>query len=168
MAGYCKVKLWMSCNDHTDFDVAVQIRKIDSEGKLMEHLNYLCPVPIDQVPDVNVTKYLGPQGFLRASHAISIDKATEDTQEVFYRHDRREPVPKGKIVPLQITLWPTGMTFAPGEGIMLRVSGHEMGLPEVEHLRPTVPDDENIGRHNLFTGGRYDSVVILPIIPVME
>ncbi|KAL3440560.1 alpha/beta-hydrolase [Aspergillus insuetus] len=165
ICGYSKVKLWMSCNDHDDFDVAVQIRKIGADGNLMEQLNYPCPVSVNEVADVNVAKYLGPQGFLRASHAVSVDKSTEDSVRVEYRHDGREPVAPGKIVPLQITLWPMGMVFAPGEGIMLHISGHDMGLPEVESLRAASPEDQNVGRHNLFTGDEHDSFLLLPIIP---
>lgn len=72
--------------------MTVQIRKIDATGKPLEHLNYPCPVPVDQVPDVNVAKTLGSQGFLRASHAISRDESRTRSggQEVFYTHDRRE------------------------------------------------------------------------------
>lgn len=74
-------------------------------------------------------------------------------------------VPLGKIVPLDITLWPMGMVFVTGEGIMLRISGHDMNYPEVELVRLTEPDDENVGRHTLWTGGEYESHLELPIIP---
>uniref|UniRef100_A0A0D2YAJ3 Uncharacterized protein n=1 Tax=Fusarium oxysporum (strain Fo5176) TaxID=660025 RepID=A0A0D2YAJ3_FUSOF len=49
------------------------IRKIDNKGRQLSHLNYPCPVAIDQVPDVNTAKTWGPQGFLRASHHISLN-----------------------------------------------------------------------------------------------
>ena len=150
-------------------DVAVQIRKIDLSGKLLEHLNYPCPVPADQVPDVNVAKTLGPQGFLRASHVVSQDKSqsvNKNDQEVFYAHDRRRPIePLGQVVPLEVTLWPMGMVFAEGEGIMLRISGHDMSLPEVEMIRLKEPDDQNEGTHIVYTGGQYDSCLTIPVIP---
>jgi hypothetical protein len=153
----------MSCKEHTDLDVAVQIRKISRDGDALEHVNYPCPSN-QPIPDVNVVKYLGPQGFLRASHAISkVEKLSTD-QEIFYQHDRREPVPKGTIVPLNITLWPMGMVFEEGEGIMLKVAGHDMCLPEVEFLRETEAVDENVGIHELWMGGGYDSHLILPFI----
>ncbi|KAJ9637616.1 hypothetical protein H2204_004765 [Knufia peltigerae] len=166
VAGYSKVHLWMSCAEKDDMDVGVMIRKIDSAGKLLEHLNYPCPVPTEQVPNVNVAKTLGPQGFLRASHRISRDdsRSRGDGQELFYTHDRREPIKPGTIVELQITLWPIGMVFAPGEGIVLSVSGHDMIYPEVDFLRLQEPDDENVGTHNIHTGGQHESRLILPII----
>ncbi|OJJ46081.1 hypothetical protein ASPZODRAFT_2051812 [Penicilliopsis zonata CBS 506.65] len=166
IAGYAKVRLWMCCQQHDDMDVAVQIRKISAQGIPLAHLNYPCPdaLSIDDVPDVNTAKTLGPQGFLRASHSISRDASQSTEQEIFYRHDRREPVGLGTIVPLEITLWPMGMVFAPGEGIMLRVSGHDMCLPEVELIRPTTAEDENVGEHEIHAGGRYDSCLVLPFL----
>ena len=71
LAGYPKAILHMSCVDHDNMDVVMQIRKIDKSGKQLAHLNYPCPVPMDQVPDVNTAKTLGPQGFLRAAHHVS-------------------------------------------------------------------------------------------------
>ncbi|KAJ4123432.1 hypothetical protein NW765_006451 [Fusarium oxysporum] len=73
LAGYPKAVLLMSCHGHDNFDIVVQIRKIDNKGRQLSHLNYPCPVAIDQVPDVNTAKTWGPQGFLRASHHISLN-----------------------------------------------------------------------------------------------
>ncbi|EXJ68786.1 uncharacterized protein A1O5_07717 [Cladophialophora psammophila CBS 110553] len=163
IAGSASVCLWMSCDEHDDMDVAVQIRKIDKQGNLLQHLNYKCPVPVQDVPDVNIAKTLGPQGFLRVSHTISRDFSVKD--EIYYRHDRREPIKPGSVVPVEIQLWPMGMVFAPGEGIMLRISGHDMCLPEISFLKLAEPDDDNVGDHKLYTGGEYDSTLILPVIP---
>lgn len=166
LAGYPKVVLWMSCAEKDDMDVALHIRKIDSSGKLLEHLNYPCPVPTHEVANTNVAKTLGPEGFLRASHAISRDgtRTRSNGQEVFYAHDRREPIQPGTIVRLEITLWPIGMVFEKGEGLMLRISGREMIYPEFEALEPKEPEDENEGIHVVYAGGQYDSCLIIPAI----
>lgn len=148
-------------------DVGVQIRKINATGEPLEHLNYSCPITVDQVADVNVAKTLGPQGFLRASHAISRDESRTrgGGQEVFYTHDRREAVVPGKATQLEITLWPMGMVFAEGEGFMLRVSGRDMSFPEVDLVGLKEPDDENEGVHVIYSGGNYESYLVFPIIP---
>lgn len=166
LSGYPKVVLWMSCAAKDDMDVAVNIRKISASGELLEHLNYPCPVPTHEVANTNVAKTLGPEGFLRASHGISRDdsRTRGDGQEVFYTHDRREPVKPGTKVRLQITLWPIGMIFEKGEGLLLRISGHEMIYPEFEALKRKEPEDENEGVHVVYTGGPYDSCLILPVI----
>ena len=161
IAGSATVHLWMSCADKNDMDVTVQIRKIDTNGKLLEHLNYPCPVPVEEVPNVNVAKTLGPQGFLRASHAISRDPSQPG---IFYKHDRAETIEPGKIVLLEIQLWPMGMVFAANEGIVLKIAGHDMLYPEVGFLQSNEPEDENVGTHQVHTGGQYDSCLTLPII----
>ncbi|KAJ0131516.1 Transposase [Fusarium oxysporum f. sp. albedinis] len=164
IAGYSKVVLFMSCKEHDDMDVAVQIRKIDAHGQLLEHVNYPCPVPYEDLPHVNITKQLGPQGFLRASHSIS--REGEDVpNDVSYSHRKTAPIEPGTIVKLEIPLWPMGMVFAPGEGIMLRVSGHDMCHPETEGCRILAPEDDNVGMHNIHSGGQYDSFLVLPFIP---
>jgi hypothetical protein len=154
----------MSCAQHDDMDVVVQIRKISASGQLLEHLNYPCPVPVEEVPNVNVAKTLGPQGFLRASHSISLAPGGTEN-EVFYTHDKREPIEPGTVVKLDITLWPMGMVFAAGEGIMLRIAGHDMCHPETELVRVKEAVDENVGDHVIHTGAQYDSYLIIPVIP---
>lgn len=57
------------------------------------------------------------------------------------------------------------MVFKKGEGIMLRISGHDMSFPETEMCRIKVPEDDNVGRHTVWTGGKYDSALVVPVIP---
>ena len=107
-------------------DVAVQIRKIDVLGRPLEHLNYPCPAPMKDVPGINIVRMMGPQGYLRASHAITKDEEKSEGNEIFYTHRERKAISPGMVVGLEIPIWPTGMNFAPGEGIVLRISGHDM------------------------------------------
>ncbi|KAK6076840.1 hypothetical protein SCUP234_06909 [Seiridium cupressi] len=148
LAGYPTAKLWVSADQHHDLDVCVQIRKVAKDGKPLVSLNYMCPVPEPEVPHVNIAKFLGPDGMLRASHRVT--KQTVDGR-VQYAHDRAEKVSPGQVVELEIPIWPIGMVFEAGEGIMLRVAGHELRLPEVEVMRSDEPLDENVGRHQIHT-----------------
>ncbi|ETS77006.1 hypothetical protein PFICI_10880 [Pestalotiopsis fici W106-1] len=161
LAGYPTAKLWMSCDEHDDMDVHVQIQKIAKDGSTLKSLNYECPVPEPQVPDTNVAKFLGPDGMLRASHRVS--KVVVDGT-VQYTHEKAEKITPGQIVELEIPLWPIGMVFEAGEGILLRVAGHDLRLPEVELLRTNVPVDENKGRHKIHTGGKWESSLVVPVI----
>ena len=147
-------------------DVTVHLRKASNDRQLLEHLNYPCPVPIGEVPDTNVVKTLGPEGFLRASHAVSRDesRSRSNGQEVFYAHDKCEKIKPGSKIRLEITLWPMGMVFEKGEGLVLRISGREMICPEFEGIKPTEPQDQNEGFHFVYTGGEYDSCLIVPEI----
>ncbi|KAK1139322.1 hypothetical protein N8T08_001093 [Aspergillus melleus] len=159
------VKLYMSCDAADDFDVVVQIRKISSSGELLESLNWSpMPKPGPEVPNVNVAKHLGQQGMLRASHHISMRPRQSDDEVPQYDHKSRQPIAPGVVVPLLIPIWPVGMVFEAGEGLMLRISGHDMALPETEALRLTSPVDENRGTHTVYTGGEYESYLVIPVI----
>lgn len=166
IAGYAKVRLWMSCNDKDDMDVIVQIRKLSTTGQLLEGINIPSPDPLNDVPHTALSKFLGPEGYLRASSLTSRNnsKSSKDEQEVFYDFEKQQKIPPGTIVPIEITLWPTGMVFAKGEGIMLRVAGHVLAAPVRAGPGPTEPVDANLGRHFIHTGGKYDSCLTIPVI----
>lgn len=161
LAGYPVAKLWMSCPDHDDIDVNVQIRKVSADGTPLVSLNYPCPVPASEVADTNVAKFLGCDGMLRASHRVSKEMVDGFPK---YRHDKAEKIAPGTVVDLEIPLWPIGMVFEAGEGIMLRVAGHELRLPELKVLEVKVPVDENVGRHCIHTGGQWDSYLVVPVV----
>ena len=156
----------MSCQEKDDLDVVVQIRKMDKSGNLLKGINFPFPVPESEAPEGEAIKFYGPQGFLRASSSASRDdtKSSSDGQEVFYRHDREEKITPGNIVSLDITFWPMGMVFAEGEGITLLIAGHFLSEPVNAMLKLQALDDENEGQHQVHTGGRYDSCLVLPIV----
>lgn len=156
----------MSCAEKDDMDVVVQLRKVDAEGNLLAGLNFPAPVPASDAPEGETAKTYGPQGFLRASAAVTRDeeRSSADGQEIYYRHDREEKIAPGTVVPLDITLWPMGMAFAAGEGIMVRVAGRFISEPAVAIMRPKESDDENVGRHHIHTSGKYDTRLVLPIV----
>lgn len=156
----------MSCAEKEDLDVCVIVRKIDSAGKPLTSLNYPCPVPHGEVTTVQVAKSFGSEGYLRASHAISRDdsRSSPDGQEIFYHHDRREPIPKGTKVRLEITIRPVGMVFEKGEGLLLSIAGHSQAIPMFPGPGPQEPTDDNVGLHTIYTGGLHDSNLIIPVI----
>ena len=166
IAGYAKVKLWMSCKEKDDMDVVVQLRKTDKAGHLLKSMHFPSATPENEAPEAETVKLYGPQGFLRASALPSRDetRSSADGQQVFYRHDCDEKIPPGKIVPLEITLWPMGMVFAAGEGIALSVAGHFLSAPPNAAMKLEAPDDENVGEHHIYTGGKYDSCLIVPVV----
>ncbi|PYI03906.1 alpha/beta-hydrolase [Aspergillus sclerotiicarbonarius CBS 121057] len=164
LTGYPHIHIYMSTPRHNDMDISVQIRKISSSGVPLEHLNYPCPVPVSAIPNVNTVKTLGPQGFLRASHTVTRDETLSTDTEVIYRHDRAEMIPAGKIVSLDITLWPMGMIFAAGEGIMLRVSGRDMCYPEVYGMDMGGVEEEQEQEQEVHSGGEFGSYLVLPFV----
>jgi len=89
---------------------------------------------------------------------------SRDDELPAYDHRSRKTITPGEIVQLFTPIWPIGVVYEPGEGLLLKVSGYDMSLPEVEALKPTEPRDENRGLHIVHTGGEYGSYLIIPRI----
>lgn len=64
--GAAKAILYVSCADHDDMDVFVQLRKADKSGKILQNCNIpledLGRSSIEEVDTINVMKYMGPTG----------------------------------------------------------------------------------------------------------
>lgn len=145
-------------------DVLCQLRKVNSKGEALEQPTFPHPLPVRQRPDLNTAKILGPQGFLRASHFVSRNDSKTVGNDIFYEHNRKQAVQRGETVELEIPIWPVGLVMAPGEGVMLRISGHDMSFPELLDCVVTEPWDRDVGRHSVFTGAQYASALTLPIV----
>lgn len=176
LVGYSKVKLYMSCSEADDMDVYVIVRKLDASGRALLHINI--PIEVlptgtteEDVPDLNIFKYVGPNGRLRASHR-KVKPNPELTAEqssmiypadVWHPHDIEEKISPGEIVCLEIALWPSGIIFNEGESLRLEVKGHEVTLPEFPAL-DRVPTNLNRGTHVVYSGQDYPSSIILPLV----
>jgi len=169
LAGFSKLRLFISCKEHDDLDVYVMLRKLSADGDLMEQSNiplHELPLEVKSVEDVkNVSpcKYLGPVGMLRASHReYDVERSTEYWP--FHTHQRAQYIAPGEVVELSIGIWPMGIVFEKGEGLRLLISGRDMRLPEWDN--PHVAYKEpvlNKGTHNVHLGGQYaESYVLLP------
>lgn len=175
LIGFSQLKVYMSCADTDDMDVYVILRKLDATGKPLMHVN----VPLESlssgttdadVPDLNIFKYLGPNGKLRASHrATSHDPTLTRDQSMmlapalaWHPHDEEDKITPGEIVCLEIPLWPSGIIFQPGESIRLEIKGHEVTLPEFPAL-VRAAKNINKGRHVIYTGPEYPSCVVLSL-----
>ncbi|KAJ5653048.1 hypothetical protein N7490_000051 [Penicillium lividum] len=168
LIGTSKATLWLSCQDHNDFDVFVQIRKADWSGNILRNVN----IPLQElgvhseaeVQTVNTLKYLGPTGVLRASHR-ALDPILSKPHWPAHDHSKLDLIPPGDIVKLEIGIWPAAIQFEPGEQLVLKVSGHHMTLAEFEPLRGGFVTG-NKGRQVLHFGGDYESKLEIPCVPI--
>lgn len=169
LAGFSKLRIFVSCKEHDDLDMYVMLRKLSADGEVMEQSN----VPLHELPEgvntvhdvanVNPTKYLGPTGILRASHReIDPEQSTEYCP--VHPHLRTDLIEPGKVVEMNIGIWPMGVVYEKGEGLRLQISGKTMVLPEwdnphVKHMEPQF----NKGKHNVHLGGEYaESYLLVP------
>jgi len=165
LVGYSKAVLHMSCSEHDDMDVFVQLRKADASGKILQNIN----IPLEdlkmaaeEVESLNTLKYLGPTGILRASHR-ELDSKLSKLHSPVPAHTNSEKVPPGNVVSLTIGLWPTGMVFEKGEKLVLKIAGHPLVLAEFPPLRGAFKAG-NVGRHVVYFGGRHDSHIVIPLV----
>ncbi|KAJ5714362.1 Alpha/Beta hydrolase protein [Penicillium malachiteum] len=165
VVGSSKAILFMSCPDHDDLDIFVQLRKLDRNGKVLQNINIPLQdlgVKSDEVDDINVLKYLGPTGVLRASHR-ALDTHLSKPHWPMHDHANPRKITPGQVVRVEIGIWPAAIQFEAGEGISLKVSGHQMILAEFAPLRGLFKNG-NKGRHVVHFGGDFASHILIPTV----
>jgi predicted acyl esterase len=69
-------------------------------------------------------------------------------------------VAPGEAVAADVEIWPSSTLFEAGSTLRLVIQGHEVrDYPAFGHT-----DSVNRGRHRLFTGGRYDAYLSIPVV----
>jgi len=96
--------------------------------------------------------------------ARKLDPDRSTPYRPFYSHDEIQKVKPGEIVPVEIEIWPTSVVCEPGERLLLEVAAHDE--PRTTPFLHDDPRDRVYARKiTLHTGGRYDSHLLLPVIP---
>ncbi|KAK5107150.1 hypothetical protein LTR62_001675 [Meristemomyces frigidus] len=168
VVGYPKAILNMSCAEHNDLDVFVQIRKATPSDEVLRNLNIpMADLGVSSPSDVvlvNTNFYLGANGVLRASRRAVDEKRSKPHWNVQKHTKEAEAmVEPGSVVEMDIGMWPTGMVFEKGEKLVLKIAGHNMVLAEFEPLRGAFASG-NKGRHVIHYGGDKESRVIIPLV----
>ncbi|KAK4539777.1 hypothetical protein LTR36_010365 [Oleoguttula mirabilis] len=165
LLGTSVAELFVSCPDHDDLDIFLQLTKADSTGKQLSSLN----IPLDKlamlredVPPVNILQYVGPTGMVRASRR-ELDSELSKPHAPQLSLRTVDKVPPGDVVKCTVGIWPGGMIFAPGEQLLLKISGHPMTLAEFPMLWGSYKPS-NQGKHRVHFGGEFASFVEIPFV----
>ena len=155
LTGHMKLKLWVEAEGADDMDLFVAIQKLDSAGNLIPFTFY-------------ATSEDGPValGWLRASHR-ALDPERSTPEQPVHLHTAEEPLEPGVPVPVEIEIWPSSTLFRAGESMRVVVAGRDI-YTEIPQPGPAMMRHEetrNRGRHLIRAGGRYDSHLLLPVIP---
>lgn len=160
LTGYMKLKLWVSTSEGDDLDLFVGIHKLDRRGKEV----YLAD--FNHIENGRVAS-----GWLRVSHR-ELDQARSAPWQPWLRHQRLLKVSPGEIVPVEVEIWPSATLFRARESLLVQVRGTEipldrvMGVPPEQYAkRYEHKETVNAGRHTIHTGGRYDSHLLVPVVP---
>ncbi|WP_273735299.1 CocE/NonD family hydrolase [Mycolicibacterium septicum] len=147
LTGYMKLRLWVEARDADDMDLFVAVQKTDAEGTF---------VPVDYLG----FPHAGALGLLRVSHRELDEKRSTPFAPVT-AHLNEQLLEPGQIVPVDIAIWPSSRVWFPGERLRVVVGGRRdpaWFLPFAWELR-------NRGEHVIHAGGKYDSHLLVPVIP---
>jgi predicted acyl esterase len=153
LTGYTKLKLWVEADGSDDMDLFVAIEKIDRAG-------YIIPFPFFGNHDDGPVAL----GWLRVSHR-ELDEEKSTPYQPIHRHRKELKLKTGEIVPVEIEIWPSSTLFDRGEKLRVVVQGSDIyTFPQERHTNQHT-NTVNRGKHIIHAGGKYDSHLLIPVIP---
>lgn len=105
--GYLKLRLWVEVVGGSDMDLVVSVEKTDADGRAVPRTNF--PMPFCA------------RGYLRASRRRLVPTQDSDVNPVLQLKGE-EMLSPGEIVPLDISIWPTGMKLRSGEYLQVSIA----------------------------------------------
>jgi predicted acyl esterase len=153
LIGHMKLKLWVKAQGSDDMDLFVAIEKIDRTGDL---------VPFQFFG--NHEDGAVAIGWLRVSHR-ELDPEQSKPYQPVLKHQREIKLKPGEIVPVEIEILPSSTLFEKGEKLRVVVQGSDIYNYPEEYHSDGHTDTVNKGQHVIFTGGKYDSHLLVPVIP---
>lgn len=145
VAGYCRMKLYVSTDAGDDMEMYAYVTKEDQMQVEYNHYMLNC-------------RHRGAEAVLM----VSCRKIKNDEIFDFYHEiEHPEKLTPGEIVEIETVFWPIGMVFHEGEYITFIISSKS--LREIEF--PTPPQHTiNKGSHTIYSGPDYPSYLEIPVI----
>jgi predicted acyl esterase len=149
ITGPVALRLWITARQD-DLDVLLRIHHLDAEGH---------PIPAvgPQGQDVPMA-----MGWLRASHRET-DPERSEPYRPWHPHTRELPLVPGEPTLLEVEIWPTSITLAPGERLRLQLVVEDSDLPAMSHDHPDLRRPA-VGAV-VHVGGEHASHLLVPVIP---
>ncbi len=154
LIGYMSLKLWVSPEEAEDMDLFITLRKLDPNGHEVLFDSWVMPA-----------MYPVAFGWLRLSHR-ELDKEKSTPWEPYPKHvlGPGAKVKPGEIVPCEIPILPSATLFRKGETLRTVISGI-YGGGGMEDMPYGFKASVNRGKHSIYTGGEYDSYLLVPVLP---
>jgi predicted acyl esterase len=142
------LKVWVSASEGDDLDLFVVLRKLDSTGREVFFSGF------------NGYEHDGvAKGWLRVSHR-ELDASRSSPLRPWHSHTRIAKLRPDEIVPVEIEIWPSATLFEAGTTLQLTIQGCDAAkYPGFRHTKLV-----NRGWHTIFTGGKYDSRLMVPLL----
>jgi hypothetical protein len=152
LSGHMKLRLWVHAEGANDMDLFVAIQKLDRQG---EEVGFPFFAVFEKGPVA--------LGWIRASHR-ELDETRSKPHQPWLRHRRELLLEPGEVVPLEIEIWPSSTRFEKGESLRVLISGSD-----IYNFDSVAPQNghrtRNAGVHAIHAGGRWDSHLLIPVIP---
>lgn len=149
LTGPVALRLWLS-SEQDDLDVFARVQHIGTDGE---------PIP-------GVGPQGGPipmtMGWLKASHRET-DPERSLPHRPWHSHTREIPLAPGEPTLLEVEIWPTSITLAPGERLRLELVAGDSDLGFMTHDRPDLARPATGAVIHL--GGDHASHLLVPVIP---
>ena len=154
ITGFMKLKLWVSPEDADDMDIFVTVRKYNADG-------YQVCFDSDGAPG-RMPVALGWMRLSKRELDEELSQPWLPIQKSVLPDGPEQKVKSGEVVPCEIAIWPSCTLYHTGEKLVIDISG-KYGVKD--DLLRGYNNLVNKGRHSIYTGGKYDSHLLVPIIP---
>jgi len=154
LTGSMSLRLWVEAAGCDDMDLFVGLQKFDAGGNYVPFVYYAMLVN-------------GPValGWLRVSHR-ELDPVRSKPERPFHPHTSEWRLQPGERVAADIEIWASSTSFQAGEKLRLIVQGRDLEhetLPNSPYMGHE--DTRNQGTHVIHAGGKFDSYLLVPVIP---
>ena len=188
ITGYMKLHLWVSAPDHDDMDLAVRVEKLSKDGQPLPDRagNRIVAtgqlrVSMRQLDTLRTTEaepyytFTGEQK-LKPGEIVPVEIEIWPMGLFFERGEILQLTvgayqPEKAAIPFgsaKITVPEERFTYMPGQPVkMMTLGGDATECADPSEV-VTSPATHNVGRHCIYTGGRYDSYLYIPEIHAKE
>ncbi len=146
LTGGMRLKVWVSSESETDFNLYVAVKKMDSAGNEVYFSGYNGN-PFDMVA----------KGWLKVSHRET-DEVLSTIEVPYHPHQRKMPLDINQVVPVEVEILSSSTLFEKGTLLQLVMMNREpIGYNTFKHEIL-----ESKGFFRIYSGGTYDSFLMIP------
>lgn len=154
ITGHMKLKLYVSAEEADEMDLIVGVKKLNAHGEEVHFFGTAMSAYV---------KGMVARGWLRVSQR-ELDDEKSTPWQPYLKHQGEQRLKPGDIVPVEIEILPSSTLFRKGEKLRLVVQGKDLiegppwGWLGYRQLA-------NKGVHSIYGGGKYDSHLLVPVVP---
>lgn len=185
ITGYMKLHLWVAAPDHDDMDLSVKVEKLSKDGQPLPDAfgNHIAATgrlrvsmrQLDESKSTEAEPYytFTSEQKLKPGEIVPVEieiwpmglyfaegEILQLTVEAY--QPEKASIPFGSA---KITIPTKGFTYMPGQQTeMMTLGGNATECANPQEVVSS-PTPHNSGRHCIYTGGKYDSYLYIPVIP---